>query len=92
MSHIDTSKASEKRIRQADKRHTKNVSAKSNLKTISKKAGEAIEQGNSEKAAPLVHAAIIAIDKNAGKGIIHKNKAARKKSRMTKKLNKLSKS
>jgi small subunit ribosomal protein S20 len=66
-----------------------NSSVKSELKTLFKKASSMIEQKIGEKA-DSVKKAIKAIDSAAGKGIVHKNQAARKKSRLMKKLNKAS--
>lgn len=77
----------EKRIIQSRKRHEKNVAVKSEVKTVFKKALETIQGGVAEAAATHVKSAVITIDKAASKGIIHKNKAARKKSRLAKKLN-----
>ena len=70
-------KAAEKWVRQSETRATRNKDAKSRLKTIFKKA---VASGESESA-PSVESAL---DKAANKGIIHPNKAARKKSRLAK--------
>jgi small subunit ribosomal protein S20 len=75
-------KAAEKWSRQSEKRTTRNRDAKSRLKTLFKKA---VSEGGAEQA-PAVEAAY---DKAAGKGIIHPNKAARKKSRLAKALRKV---
>jgi small subunit ribosomal protein S20 len=75
---------SAKRIKQSIERHEKNVAVKSEIKTVFKRAIEAVEQSKGE-AQSLIHAAIVTIDKAANKGIVHKNKAARKKSRLMKK-------
>ncbi len=72
-------KAAEKWVLQSEKRTTRNKSAKNRLKTLFKAAVEAREAG----AAAAVESAL---DKAAGKGIIHPNKAARKKSRLAKAL------
>lgn len=68
-------KAAEKWAQQSEKRETRNKSAKNRLKTLFKRAVD-----SAENAAALV--AESAYDKAAGKGIIHANKAARKKSRL----------
>ncbi|MDQ7821904.1 MAG: 30S ribosomal protein S20 [Candidatus Eremiobacteraeota bacterium] len=78
---------SEKRIKQSEKRHDKNVAAKSKVKTAFKKTEAAIAQGKNEEAKVLAREAVVTIDKAASKRIVHKNKAARKKSRLVKKLN-----
>ena len=67
-------KAAEKWSRQTEKRSVRNKDAKSRLKTLFKKAAN----GEGEQPAAVESA----LDKAAAKGIIHKNKAARKKSRL----------
>ena len=61
--------------------------AKSALKTTLKKFDSAVVAGNREEATAAYKAAVVAVDKAAVKGILHKNNAARKKSSMTLKLN-----
>ena len=68
-------KAAEKWSRQSQKRTTRNKDAASRLKTLYKKAASS----GDATTAPAVESAF---DKAAGKGIIHRNKAARKKSRL----------
>lgn len=70
-------KAAEKWARQTERRTTRNKDAKSRLKTLFKKATSEAK-GDVESA----------FDRAAAKGIIHRNKAARKKSRLAKALNK----
>lgn len=70
-------KAAEKWARQTEKRTLRNKDAKSRLKTIFKKA----VAGADSSAAPSIESAY---DKAAKSGIIHPNKAARKKSRLAK--------
>jgi small subunit ribosomal protein S20 len=77
-----------KRTKQSIKSHEKNVAVKSEIKTVFKRAVDAVEQGKSESK-ELIHAAVVSIDKAASKGIVHKNKAARKKSRLMKKTKKV---
>ncbi|MHC9540368.1 MAG: 30S ribosomal protein S20 [Vulcanimicrobiota bacterium] len=77
----------EKRIKQSEKRHERNVAAKSKIKTAFKKALEAVEQGKTDEVKELVKTAVVTIDTAASKKIMHKNKAARKKSRLMKKMN-----
>lgn len=78
-----------KRVRQAEKRRLRNKSVKSYLKTISKKVENAISIGNKEEATRILKEAIKAHMRAASKGIIHKNSASRKISRLTKKVNAL---
>jgi small subunit ribosomal protein S20 len=70
-----------KRKRQSDKRHARNVSILSRLKTEEKKLRSALEEGVSDVKA-LYSAFASALDKAAKGGAIHKNVAARKKSRL----------
>lgn len=70
------------------KNHQRNVSAKSAMKTHIKKAKMALEGKNPETALPLVKQALSVIDKTAQRGIIHRNAAARRKSRLMKRANK----
>ena len=76
-----------KRNRQNEKRHTRNKGVRSELKTRVKRAITAAEQGD-ENAPDAAKAAIKRLDKAATKGIIHKNAAARRKSRLQKRINK----
>lgn len=71
-----------KRARQAEKRHTQNASQRSELRTRIKNTVKAIQAGDKEEAATAYKAAVPVIDRMAGKGLIHKNKAARHKSRL----------
>jgi small subunit ribosomal protein S20 len=78
-----------KRVRQAEKRRLRNKSVKTYLKTITKKVENAISIGNKEEASKMLKEAIKAHMRAASKGIIHKNSASRKISRLTKKVNAL---
>lgn len=75
-----------KRARQADKRHERNVSHRSAMRTAIKKVAAAIADGNKDDATTAFQAAVKAIDSTAGKGLIHANKAARDKSRLNAKV------
>lgn len=72
-----------KRIKQNEKRHSRNKAVKSEVKTRVKNALVAAST-NSEDALSAVRLAIKKIDKAAAKGIMHKNQAARRKSRLIK--------
>jgi small subunit ribosomal protein S20 len=72
------------------KNHLRNVSAKSAMKTFIKKAKAAIDSG-SEAQAETVRKAVSFIDKTAERGIIHRNAAARRKSRLMKRAAKAAK-
>ena len=75
-----------KRARQAEKRRTHNSSLRSLVRTNIKKINAAIDSGSAEDAKAAYDNAIPVIDRMADKGIIHKNKAARQKSRLNKML------
>ena len=77
-------KSAIKRVKVAEKANAANSQAKSAMRTTVKKAEQALATG-AENAQELVVAASKALDKAASKGIIHKNAAARKKSRLAKK-------
>ena len=79
-----------KRARQSEKKRLRNASIKSALKTQAKKVLQAVESKNTEEARKALSAAIPALQKAAGKGVIPKKTASRKISHLTKKVNSLS--
>lgn len=79
-------KQSKKRAEQGEERRQRNASARTMLRTYIKKVVVAIDAGDQVKALEAFRAAQPVIDRMAGKGIIHKNKAARHKSRLTKRI------
>ena len=80
-------KSSAKRDQLAKARYAKNKAERSALRTAVKKFDAAVAEGNKEAAVSTYKVAVKAVDKAAGKNLIHKNKAAHKKSQMTLKLN-----
>ena len=77
-----------KRIRSSEKKRQHNRFFRSSARTYVKKARKLItEQGKTEQSQAAVRRAISALDKAAQKGVIHKNNAARRKSRLVKMLN-----
>lgn len=78
-----------KRARQAQTHRTRNVSHRSKVRTYIKKVVTTVETGDREAAQAALMEAIPVIDKMASKGIMHRNKAARHKSRLTAKVNAL---
>ena len=84
---MPTSKSAEKQVRVSARRQLRNKSVRSEAKTNITKAERLIFSGELEAAREAVAAAIISLDKAAEKGIIHHNNAARRKSRLMKKLN-----
>lgn len=75
-----------KRARQNEKARKHNASLRSMGRTYLKKVVNAIEAGNLEAAKTAYAAAIPVLDRIADKGLIHKNKAARHKSRLNTKI------
>ncbi len=71
-----------KRARQAEVSRKRNAGQRSMLRTYIKNVVKAIDAGDAEAAQAAYQKAIPVIDKSAGKGLIHKNKAARHKSRL----------
>ena len=71
-----------KRARQAEKRRSHNASLRSLVRTVIKKVNTAVSSGDVEAAKAAYNDAVPVIDRMADKGIIHKNKAARHKSRL----------
>lgn len=71
-----------KRARQGEKRRTHNAALRSLVRTNIKRVVAAIDSGDAEKARAAYDQAVPVIDRMADKGIIHKNKAARHKSRL----------
>jgi len=82
-------KASVKSIKQDEKRHARNVLVKTSIKKAQKKVLEAIANNNVTEAKSLLALADKAIDKSAASNTIHRNAAARKKSKLAKKVNAL---
>ena len=82
-------KSAKKRVLIALVNNERNKADKSALKTTLKKFEAAVTEGNREQADSAYQAAVQSIDKAAGKGIPNKNAAARKKSQITLKMNKL---
>ncbi len=75
-----------KRNRQNERRHQRNKALRSELKTREKAAVAAAESGDAAAAQELVRTAQKRIDMAVSKGLIHKNTAARKKSRLSKRV------
>ena len=80
-------KSQKDRVVQAQKEALHNKAIKSNLKTVIKKADAAIESNAADKES-AIKAAASALNSAKSKGVIHKNTAARKISRMAKRANK----
>jgi len=81
---LANTKSSEKRIRSNERKHMRNQMYRSRVKTMVRKAEDAIFGGQPSEDA--IRLAMSTLDKAAVKGIIHKNNAARRKSRLAQKL------
>ena len=82
-------KSAKKRVELSKVAYEKNKADKSELKTTIKKFEAALDAGVRTDAEAAYKLAIKAVDQGVTKGILHKNTAARKKSSMTLRLNKL---
>jgi small subunit ribosomal protein S20 len=87
--YVANIKSQEKRIRTNERARLRNQSVKSSLRTAIRGFREAVEAGDKTKAAELLVSASRKLDKAAGKGVIHKNQAANKKSALANALNNL---
>ena len=79
-----------KRVRQSEKARTRNAAQKSNFRTSIKKVLKSLSDKNKDQSKANFKEAMSIMDKLVIKGLIHKNKAARQKSRLNKKIQGLS--
>jgi len=84
---LPVSKSSQKQVKVDERRRLRNKSIRSLCKTNITKAERLIFSGELESAQKVVITAVSSLDKAAEKGVIHPNNAARRKSRLMKKLN-----
>ena len=84
-------KSSERSVKTDAERRANNFAVKSTIKTVTRKTVEAVGAGKADDASALLTKASSVIDKAVAKGVIHKNAAARKKSRLARKLNAIAK-
>lgn len=82
-------KSAKKRARQAEKHRRHNASMRSMVRTYIKKVNNAITAGDQKLAEESLKEAFPVIDRMANKGLIHKNKASRHKSRLTAQIKKM---
>jgi small subunit ribosomal protein S20 len=88
---LANTKSAIKRIKQNQRRRLRNRLFISRTRTFVKNARSTIDEGTSKDARATTMAAISALDKAAEKGIIHRNNAARRKSRLMRHLAKMEK-
>jgi small subunit ribosomal protein S20 len=84
-----TSKSAEKQTRVASRRQQRNKAVRSQVKTNITKAEKLVFNGDIKAAQAAVTEAVSSLDKAAEKKILHPNNAARRKSRLMKKLNEI---
>lgn len=80
------SKSSKKRIRVAERRTERNKPLRTEARTFVRKAEVAIASGDAAAAEAATQQAVSVLDRVADKGVIHKNNAARRKSRLVAKF------
>ena len=78
-----------KRIRTNEKRRQRNLAVKSELKTLVRKTREAVEAGEKEAAIEALRVASRKLDKAVSKGVIHRNQAANRKSKLARRVQSL---
>lgn len=78
--------SAKKRVRQTEKRTARNKAIRNRARTFVKSARQAIEVGDEEMARDAVYRAASELDRAASKGVIHARNAARRKSRLMKRL------
>ena len=86
-----THKSAEKRHRQNEKRRIRNHALKSQLRTLVKRVLTAVEKKDASAAETELRVAARALDKAVTKGVLHRNNASRRLSRLTLRLNSLRK-
>jgi len=87
---LANSASAKKRARQAEIHRSRNIGVRSMMRTYIKKVYYAIEAGDKAAAEAAYKEATPVIDRVAGKGLIHANKAARTKSRMNNNIRSMS--
>jgi small subunit ribosomal protein S20 len=84
-------KSAEKRMRQTEKRRVVNRTNRGRLRTGIKRLRAALDGGEAAQAGELLPETVALIDKAVQKGVIHRNAAARQKSRLTRRANEAAK-
>jgi small subunit ribosomal protein S20 len=84
---VPTIKSAKKRLRQSEKRRERNKSVKSRIRTQTKKL---LSTESPDEAEELLQELYALLDKAAGKGVIHENKAAREKSKLARHVEEIS--
>ena len=82
-------KSAKKRARQSERARMRNASARSMMRTALKKVVKAIDANDKAAATEAMQSATPLLDRYASRGLIHKHKAARHKSRLNAKIHAL---
>ncbi len=88
---MPNTKSAAKAMRQSRRRHLINAKTKAKVKNAAKQVKKFIESGQATEAVEALRLAMAALDKAVKKGVLHKNTASRKKSRMARRIGKLKK-
>ncbi|HKS38516.1 MAG TPA: 30S ribosomal protein S20 [Verrucomicrobiae bacterium] len=86
---MPNTKSAERRMRNSSRKHLQNESVRSRLKTLEKNYLALVTTGKKDEAAAAFRAASSAFDKAAKTGVLHRNSASRKKSRLSIRLARL---
>jgi small subunit ribosomal protein S20 len=86
---MPNTKSAAKAMRQSVRRRANNIRTKNKFKVAIKDVRKALDAASKDEAAKALRLAMATLDKAAKKGVIHKNTASRKKSRLAKAINKL---
>lgn len=84
---MPNTKSAERRVRSNARKHTRNTSVKSRLKTLERRLNDAVKEGKQETVKAALINVTSAFDKAAKSGTIHKSTADRKKSRLSLRAN-----
>jgi small subunit ribosomal protein S20 len=82
-------RSAQKRMRQSEKRRVRNATTRSGVRSVVRTVRSALESGAAAEARAQLTRAIRLLDKAVTKGVLHRNAAARRKSRLTRQLNAL---
>jgi len=85
---VANTKSAEKAARQAEKHRESNIALRSRMRTAIRKVGDAVTAGKPADIQAALKASTPAIDSLVNKGLVHRNKAARHKSRLAAKVRK----
>jgi len=79
-------KSALKRIRSSERKRLRNRNVRSSTRTMIKRARTTLQEGDPDAAREAIREAIRTLDKAVSKGVVHRNNAARRKSRLMKQL------